>query len=183
MINPMVFITSDKLEHAQKILSAIPGAMNKAVKSALHRVGDGLKTDAVKETTNKYFLSASDIRRHLVFKKASGPNATVSLIATGGRRDISEYKISGAGKNLQVAVKKTGMKKLRTGFLSPNAKDINGKPIVLWRPKGEIKGVKTLSVPQAIGNKDTVQAVKEGALGRLEKRLDHEILRVLGAFK
>jgi hypothetical protein len=65
MSGGIIQVSSEKLEHARISLAAIPGGAQRAVKSALHRVGDGLKTDAVKETKQRYHLLPGEIRKHL----------------------------------------------------------------------------------------------------------------------
>ena len=179
-----VNVSSSGIERAKEELSATPRKVDSAVKDALHRVGAGLKTDAVDETKQRYHLLPSDIRKHMHYKKITGVNSAATLIVRGPRRDISEYKVTGSGKNLRVSVKKGhGGKPLRTGFLSNQIKDNAGKPVVLWRPMGSgqdpVKRVKTLSIPQAVGNKETVATMKENARGRFEKRLDQNITRLI----
>jgi hypothetical protein len=182
MSGGMIHVSSEKLEHARISLAGIPGGAQRAVKSALHRVADGLKTDAVKETKQRYHLLPGEIRRHLLLKKAAGANQSVSLIATGRRKPISEYKAQGRGKSLRVAVRTTGLKTLRTGFVS----DKNGRKTVMYLPQGQGRPAMPVispSVPQAIANKETRSIMEKQAHERFEKRLDHEILRLLGAFK
>ncbi|MDR3230261.1 MAG: phage tail protein [Synergistaceae bacterium] len=182
MSDSLINVSSDKLEHAQKALAGIPGGVEKATKNALHRVGDGLRSDAVNETKQKYHLLPGEIRKHLLLKKATGANQSVSLTATGSRKKLSEYKVTGRGEDIEVAVKKDGMKKLKTGFLM----DKGGRKVVYWRPAGEntpAMPVISPSVPQVIKNKETVATMQKQAHERFEKRLDHEILRLMGAFK
>jgi hypothetical protein len=73
------------------------------------------------------------------------------------------------------------MKKLRTGFLADN----KGRTIVWNIPDGADKPRPVFgpSIPQAIRNKGTVATIKEQARERFTKRLDHEVLRLLGAFQ
>ncbi|MDR1509229.1 MAG: hypothetical protein LBS53_06285 [Synergistaceae bacterium] len=152
------------------------------MKSALHRVGDGLKTDAVKETKQRYHLLPGEIRKHLLLKKAAGVNQSVSLVSTGRRKPIPEYKAQGEGKSLRVAVRTTGMKTLKTGFIA----DKDGRKTIMFLPQGQgnpAMPVISPSVPQAIANKETRSMMEKQAHERFEKRLDHEILRLLGAFK
>jgi len=176
-------LASQELENTTKKLAGFGKSAERAVKDALHRAGDGLKTDAVNETTRKYHLSAGEIRKHLLFKKGgrSGYHS-VALIAKGSRKRLSEYKVTGRGGNIRVAVKREGgMKALRTGFVIDN----NGRKIVLWRPDAaKSRRVMGPSVPQLIRNQDTVKAIEKGAVQRYKKRLDSNIERLLrGSWK
>jgi hypothetical protein len=178
----MISVSSAKLEHAQKALAGIPKGVEKATWSALNRVGDGLKTDSVKETKQRYHLSPSEIRKHLLLKKTQGNNPSVALVATGRRKPISEYKVQGKSRDFRVSVRTGGMKTLKTGFIV----DRGGKKVVMFLPQGEGKTAMPVispSVPQAIANKETRAVMEKQAQERFEKRLDHEILRMLGALK
>jgi hypothetical protein len=114
-----------------------------------------------------------------VYKRTT---SQVSLTVTGRRKPISEYKVQGKAKDFKVAVRTGGTKTLRTGFIV----DRDGKKTVMYLPQGE--GTKAMpvispSVPQAVGNKETRKVMENQAHERFEKRLDHEINRLLGAFK
>ncbi|MDR1978559.1 MAG: hypothetical protein LBQ42_07480 [Synergistaceae bacterium] len=177
MNDTMVTVSSETLEYAQKSLAGVPGGVQKAVKEALYRAGDKMKTDAVQETKQKYHLLPGEIRKHLLFKKAAGVNMSVSLLATGRRKPISEYKVQGKGKDLRVAVRTGGMKTLKTGFLV----DGNGKKTAMWLPKGEgtpAMPVISPSVPQAIAHKETRATMEKQARERFETRLRQNVTRI-----
>jgi hypothetical protein len=56
----------------------------------------------------------------------------------------------------------------------------------MFLPQGEGKPAMPVispSAPQAIANKETRAIMEKQAHERFEKRLDHEILRLTGAFK
>ncbi|MDR1621498.1 MAG: hypothetical protein LBS00_03880, partial [Synergistaceae bacterium] len=82
MSGSMVSVSSEKLEHARIALAGMPKGVERAAWSALNRVADGLKTDAVKETKQRYHLLPAEIRKHLLLKKTQGENPAVALVAT-----------------------------------------------------------------------------------------------------
>ena len=180
MTGPVVRISSEKLEQAQKILAGIPGRTDRVVKEALYRAGNGLKTDAVSETKSKYHISASEIRKYLFFKKGGSVGYhSVTLSAQGPRKILTDYKVTGSKQNIKVAVKQNGMKTLRTGFL---IMDRDGKKVVMWRPAGDsgpAMRVMSPSVPQLVKNKETMAEMQKQAQERFERRLDSNILRML----
>jgi hypothetical protein len=74
------------------------------------------------------------------------------------------------------------MKTLKTGFIIDN----DGQKTVMYLPQGQggpKMPVISPSVPQAIANKETRSVMEKQAHERFEKRLDHEINRLMGAFK
>ncbi|MDR2523679.1 MAG: hypothetical protein LBC93_08290 [Synergistaceae bacterium] len=181
----MIKVSDKGLEDAQKRLYGCKYGAERAVKDALYRAGTGLKTDAVSETKKRYHLSAARIREALLFKKGGGGAGlhSVTLTARGGRKPITDYKVTGRGEAIQAAVKTDGMKTLKSGFLA----DKDGKKVVLWRPQGHagpVRAVMSPAVPQAVKNKDTAAAVEKGARERFAKRLDDNINRMLkGSWK
>ena len=62
-----------QIQSLKTSLSAIPNSAERAIKSALHRVGEGMKTDVVRETKRRYHLLPGEIRRHLFFVRRSLP--------------------------------------------------------------------------------------------------------------
>ena len=174
-------ISSMTLADTKKRLDHLERKARQAIYEALERTGTGLKTDAVRETKQRYHLSASAIREALIFKRAKnmGSTSTATLIVRGHSKRISDYKVTGSGENLKVAVKREGgMKTLKTAFL----RDYNGRKIVLWRPpgvSGPPRRVFSPSVPQAMKNEETLAAMEKGARKRFNKRLDQNIDRLL----
>jgi hypothetical protein len=180
MSGPVLHLAGNELDDAIKKLYGWKWGAERALKDALYRTGDGLKTDAVNETKQRYYLSASEIRKHLAFKKGGGSGYhTVTLTAIGHSKRISDYKVTGRGQNIKVAVKREGgMKTLKTAFL----RDYHGRMFVLWHPPGVSGPARRLfspSVPQVIKNKETVAAMEKGAGERFKKRLDHNIERMI----
>jgi hypothetical protein len=175
----VINVSGKGLEDAQKRLSGYKYGAERAVRDALYRAGTGLKTDAASETKKRYHLAAARIRETLFFKKGGGAGFhSVTLTAKGKRKSITDYKVTGRGETIQVAVKTDGMKTLKSGFLA----DKDGKKVALWRPKGAagpVRAVMSSAVPQAMKNKDTAAAVEKGARERFAKRLDDNINRML----
>lgn len=181
----MISISMKNLERAEKTLSYIKGAFPKAVAAATNRTLEGMRTDVVAETKEKYFVKPSEIRKTITLKKASAGNLGGAMISRGSRKSLADYQLSPKTpkkgmKNLQGAVKRTGLKTLEGAFLVRRGgkyKPYHRKGSGKWNIAPYISP----AIPQIIKNDETVKVVEEKATERFEKRLNHEVLRLLGA--
>jgi hypothetical protein len=83
---------------------------------------------------------------------------------------------------LKGAVKQDGMKPLKDAFLLKRG----GKARPFVRTSSGKWGIEPLispSIPQIVKNEETIAKMEKGASERFRKRLDHEILRLMGTFK
>ena len=55
---------------------------------------DGMRTDAVKETHKKYFVSAKEIRQSISFRKASAGNLMGAMVSQGKRHSLADYQLT-----------------------------------------------------------------------------------------
>ena len=181
-------ISNDALARANSALRKILADSPKAIARAVNRTMDGLRTDAVKETHKKYFVSAKDVRDSISFRKASAGNLMGAMVSKGKRHSLADYKLTpntpGTGKRkpLKGAVKREGgLKSLGPAFLVKRA---GGRYFPFFRTgKGKyaMHSLISPSMPQIIKNEETVNVMERGAEERFSKRLDHEILQLLGA--
>lgn len=111
------------------------------------------------------------------------------ILSRGKRLNLAQYKISPSKPlkhryKLYGAVKRGALKPINRGFLLRLGR--SGK-IYAFSRKGKgrwnIEGVHSPAVPQLIKNEDTIKYIAENAQSRFSERMNHEILRVLGAFR
>ena len=177
----MITVDGAQLDRARAALAGIDNGFSKAVSAALNRAADGFVTEAVRGTTGRYFVKAAEVRKALKLKRAGGSSLSATILGRGRRKSISEYKLSpsaptpGRRRELMGAVKRDGLKPLRGAFF------VRGRPFV--RSGGELRPVISPSVPQIVKNEETVKQAERVVSDRFGKRLDHEILRVLGVFR
>ena len=189
-------ITDNALAHANSALRKILTDSPKAVARAVNRTMEGLRTDAVKETRKKYFVSAKDVRASISFRKANAGNLMGAMVSKGKRHSLADYKLTPntpkpGGKTVLKGAVKTdgGLKELRKAFLVKRA---GGRYVPFYRLHSGAgssnqyrhKGIRAFispSMPQIIKNKETVEVMEKGAEQRFSKRLNHEILQLFGA--
>ena len=181
-------ISNGQLERANSALKRIISESPRAVARAVNRTMDGLRTDAVKETSERYFVKPKDVRSSLSFRKATAGNLMGAMVSRGKRHSLADYQLfprtpkRGQKTQLQGAVK-------REGGLKP-LKDINflvkrsgGRYFPFYRigkGKWKINSLISPSMPQIVNNEDTVKAMEKGAQERFYKRLNHEAMQLLG---
>jgi hypothetical protein len=175
------------LERAVNALKGIPGAIPRILAASENRALEGMRTDAVKETTRRYYVKSSDVRKTITLKKASSANLQGIMLSRGRRRLLQDYKVVGKSGKLKGAVKKDGLKALGKAFwieLNNSGRHLflrTGPGI--WGTFIGLTRLGSASIPQLIKNDGTVEYVYDNAEKVFAKRLDHEILRLLGAFK
>lgn len=184
-----VKINQKALEKAYQALRLIPGAFPRAVTAASNRTIETMRTDTVRETKERYFAKPGDIRKSITLKKAGGNNLSAVMLSRGTRKNISKYQITpkspqaGRKNGFKGAVKRDGgLKPLPKGTFMINTPSA-GPVLFVRTSKGKwgISHVTSPSIPQIIKNKETVEVVETRAQDTFRKRLNHEVLRLLGA--
>jgi hypothetical protein len=178
----VIQIDQGQLEKAREALAGATNGFQRAVASALGRTSSGLVTDAVKGTTKRYYAKSSEVRHSIFVKRAAADNLFSTISVRGRRKPIADYRLTpsspspGRKASLRGAVKKDGLKSLGDAFF------VKGKPY-FREGDGSLRLIISPSIPQIVKNPETVTEIEKGARDRFEKRLDHEILRLLGVFK
>ena len=180
-------ISNEGLERANAILKSMREKLPSAISRTVNRTMDGLRTDAVSETHERYFVKAKDVKSSLTFRKATAGNLMGAMVSRGKRHSLADYQLTPStprkGKKIQLkgAVKREGgLKSLGPAFL---VKRSGGKYFPFYRigkGKWKMNSLISPSMPQIIKNEETVKAIEKGAEERFSKRLDHEVMRLIG---
>lgn len=178
-------LDSQNLERAQKLLSGIPGGYKRAVNSALRRTLTQMKTQAAKLTREKYYLKAGEINKTL---SVSVSAMTGRITSRGKKLPISDYYISPKTrvknmKGLRAAVKRDGIKFINKAFLVRLGGAGKYYPYVrVGKARWDIRRIMSPAVPQAMGNPEIISELEEFAGEKFNERLDHEVMRIIGAY-
>lgn len=185
-----VHIEQESLARAYNLLRHIPGAFPRAVSAASNRTLESMRTDTVRETQKRYFVKPGDIRKTLTLKKTNAGNLQGAMISKGGRRKLSDYQLTpknpraGRQGGFKGAVKREGGLKplpLDTFMMNtPNAGYVLFTRVRPGRGWQNIKHVHSPAIPQIIKNEETVEIVEIHTREVFEKRLNHEVMRLLG---
>ncbi len=178
MSEPAIKVTGigGAVQKASSLLSSIPDGTAKAVMRALNRAATQGRTAAVKAIREDYAVKAGPVRRSFRIKKANLSSLEATIEGRGGNLPLANYRLSPRGdttgaarKQVRVAVKNTGMKRLGASFIH--------KGRVLQRlgtrslPVREVYGP---AVPIIAGSGGVVDAVRDKMRQSFIDRLDHE---------
>lgn len=179
-----ISISTEGLERANKALAHINGGFPRAVSATVNRVLEGMRTDAVNETKARYYAKPGDIRKTITLKTTkSASNFQGAMISRGTRKSLADYKLTPRTpkkgmKGLEGAVKNEGLKQIKSGFLLKQKGSY--KPYIRTSSgKWGIEPLISPAIPQILKNEETVKIIEEKAAERFEKRLNHEVMRML----
>lgn len=180
-------IGGDSLDHVNKILNGIPSGAFKATYAALKRAGNAAKTKSGQFAAAEYAISKGDFMANVNQKTqiSGGSGGVGSLSITFGGHVLplltfnTRYSRDGA---VTTQVKRNGG---ATTLSHAFAASIFGKTGIFERdgaarfPVSQLYGPSTGHMMQ---NEDVQEQMDKTIRETYEKRLDHEILRVLNGW-
>lgn len=155
------------------------------ISRALNRAAEATKTTAVREVTQNYFLKSKDIRPTMTTYKSTKTRLRASVVVKDNKMPLERFKVSPSKprpKNppvLKVGVKKPGLKDLPGAFVIPNLKIYER----VGRPRKPIKRKFGPAVPQIVNGEKMRYEIQNESYRTYQKRLDHEIKRIMEADK
>jgi hypothetical protein len=154
-----------------------------AMMRALNRAADGVRTRAVSEVINNYYLKSKEVRGTIKIYRATRSRLGALVVSKDGSLPLDHFKFSptkpkpkNPPKVIRVAVKKGEMKDLLDAFVT----DING--IKIFEREGTLRlpitRVMGPSIPTLIGGRKISELVQKESYKNYSNRLDHEIKRL-----
>lgn len=176
----MIEFNVKQIERAERLLGGIPGALPKAQASAINRSLITARAEIVRAVRKEYVIKAEDIRNTIRVTNASASAPIGRIKSLGGPIPLVKFDVS---KNpVRARVKKTGAKKpIKHAFRQSMGNGYQGVWIRAGKERYPLKQLYGPSIPQMIGNENVIKSVEEKALETLDKRIDHEIDRILEA--
>jgi len=163
-------------------LSNFQKEMPGAISSSLNRTVDFMNTRVGKLVSGEYEISAKDVKKTIKKIKSSKGSLKAGIRSTGGTLTFSHFKFTpkSPGKKGKVKVrvkKKEGYKEINTAQ-KVFVQNITGVTQLVTRAGSArlpIHILRSLSVPQMIGNENVGNIVQVEASRKLEERVQHEI--------
>ena len=173
-------VGDDSLERVNKLLHNIPGGVYKAAFSALRRAGDTAKTRAGQFAAAEYTINKGEFMRRVHSKTH----------ITGGAGGVMGMSISFSGTVLPLLTFNTTYS--RDGTVQTQVKRNGGAATLqhafvarIFGPTAvfERVGSPRFPVEQKFGrNEEVIEKMDETIRDTYEKRVEHEILRVLNGW-
>lgn len=185
MSRQLVTVTEDQIERAQRMLYNVPGGANKALARAINRATQNARSNVVRHIRDEYTVKATDVRRTLSVTRATASNLEAEINSKGAVIPLSSFKVRPATVNgrrrtpIRVSVRKGNVQSLDRSFI---ARLGGGKPNVFERVGQRRLPIRKLhgpSVAQMMGNDRVIDRISQDATDMMDKRLEHEIGRLL----
>ena len=181
MSDIQITATSEQIEKAMQMLESIPGSAEKALSLALNRSLEATKTEAVRAASQEYTAKQKSIRPLIKLKKSGAKSPEAEISSVGRRINTMEFKVApktdttgNKRKPIRVQVKKGGGATLTRSFVH------DGRVFTRIGSTGKhIRPLYSPAVPQMLNNEHVVERTEKKAVETVEKRLDHEVGRIL----
>lgn len=178
-----IVIDDAALKDVEKRLGEFSNKAPNAIANSLNRSVSNINSNITKEVRKEYHIKATDVKATLKNFKASRSNLSASVQSRGKQIGLDKFKVSPKTADpkrksqLKIAVKKDGMKQILGAFVA-NLHGIkvfkrdSAKRLPISRKFGP-------SVPQMIGNEETVKKIETSAWATYEKNLNHYVNHLL----
>lgn len=186
----MIQITAEQIERVNLILSNVPKGAEKAISSVIKRATSTVRSEALKGITGVYAISRQNVRAETTITMSTkqvdgGVVGTVSF--AGYKIPLYRFDVSPTLPNQHKTVTARLMKdRARTPFEEAFiAKMKSGHTGVFQRDKPDrlpISELPGLATEQMVRNTVVLAQVEEKAQEAIDKRIEHEITRILNGY-
>lgn len=186
----MIQITSDQIERVNLILSGIPGGAQKALSSVIRRANSTVRSETVKQITGVYAISAQNIRAETTIrvkteKAESGVIGTVSF--AGYKLPLYRFNVTPTLPIQRAEVKAAVMRgNGQTPFVHAFIARMQSGHVGMFervkKPSLPVREFVALSTAQMAENAVVLEQVEKKAQETVEKRIEHEITRILNGY-
>ncbi len=184
----MIEITSEQIDRIHLLLGGIKNAPQKAIYNVLNRAVSTVKTTSSKEVRKTYKIKSSDLtnNRNIKISKA-GPSRLEAAISFGGNLiPLIKFNINPKQpqkKIVSAAVLNSGGKKrLIHAYVANLGRYGVG---VFERETSRRNSSKQLYGPSAahmVENNSVLNSIQAAAMDTIDKRVEHEISRILNGY-
>ncbi|MBP2654247.1 MAG: hypothetical protein H6Q73_1816 [Firmicutes bacterium] len=182
----MIELNAEGIAKAHVLLSHIENGASKAISAALNRTVDGVKTDVTRKVAETYDIKAKDVRASLKAQKSTMATLNASVSGKGSPIPLIKFRVTPnklgqqrTGTVLRASAKRSGGKPIPGAFLAQFKSAHIGVMQRVGKNRLPVKELYGPAVPQMMSENKVRQYVMDGANDRFEKRLDHEIERLL----
>lgn len=180
----VVDIAEEGVGKAERVLNGIPGGVQKAVGSALARAANAGKTEAKRAVSREYTVSSGDFLRYTrnINHFTSGMEVVFGFAGYNIPLLHFQMGVDGSGRPVAHVKRSNAPEVLRHAF----RQHVGGHYGVYERlgasryPIQELYGPATTQMMYS--NEEVLDAVEDKMVEAYEKRIDHEILRVLNGW-
>lgn len=184
----MIEITNEQIERVNLILAGIKNAPNRAFYNTINRALATVRSKSGKMIRETYRIKQSDItsNQNMKLKRASMSDLEGQIEFAGSVIPLIKFKVTPSEpkrKMVSVSVLKTdGAKRLQSAYVANLGRYGVG---VFERMTSKRESSQQLFGPSTahmMGNLDVIQKVEAAAQETIDKRIEHEISRILNGY-
>jgi|GEM_PF-201037 len=203
----IVEVDDFELQRVREQLGALENKAPNVIAGAINRAVTNAKANVPKEIRQRYHVKTGTIKERLKLLKANASNLRGEVRLSGKVIGLNKFKVTPGTVNpnrksqLKIAIKKGGTKVIpgafnadlndvkvfeRNGQMAfPSKGSYKGRKIKRGQRKGQLIKREKIdrlmgpSVPQMAGNEEVVEKVNRDAMIMYEKRINHDINRLL----
>lgn len=180
------------LNEIEKMLGGMEKKASNVLYNVVNRVASNVRKNISKEVLKKYGIKSADVKETITTKRPSKANPTSLITSSGSTIPLYKFrakpkdiistkgiKIKKRPKVKAKVLKTSSLKTIKNAFLA----QMSSGHIGLFRRIKESRKIKELhgpSVPQMVANDEVSKSIFAEAEVTYNKRLNHEINRILG---
>ncbi len=146
----------------------------RAILNATHRAAITARKAGEQEIRKIYVIRAKDLKSRATIRKGA---LETTIQVKGPFEKVQQYRARKRAKGIFVTIKKG------SGSLIPRSFDQGGRFMARTSKKRfPVEGLYGPAVPQIFGNPDVVDAMEEAGMAMYEKRLEHELDRIMKGY-
>lgn len=184
----MIEITEGQIERIHTILGMIPNGANKALQGTINRALTTFRSTSSKTVRGAYNIKASDIKsnQNMKMKRATPQDLEGSIAFAGTVIPLIKFGVNPkepARKNVSVSVLRAqGGKRLQSAYVANLGRYGPGVFERLTSKRDSSQQLYGPSVAHMMDNENVMSKSEEAAQETINKRIEHEISRILNSY-
>lgn len=183
----MIEITSEQVERIHLLLSGVQNAPQKAIYNVLNRAASTVKTTSSREVRETYKIKHGDLtnNQNVRMSKAGPSKLEAAVEFSGNLIPLMKFDVTPKipqRKTVSASVLKNGSKKQ---LIHAYVANLKYGMSVFERESKERESSRQLYGPAAavmVENGDVLTKVQTAAIETIDKRVEHEITRILNGY-
>lgn len=182
----MIELSIPQLERLQERLKDVPKKIPVVTARAINRAAEAARTEGSRFVRETYHVKHTAVLKKIKIKKAYPADLVADIRVTGRPLSVINFRVRKnkplptRGKYAVVRVKKGGGGRIKGSFVLTTTQGYTNVFTRVTKDRFPLRSIHGPSVPQMMGNKEGLKKMEDKAREVLDKRLDHEIERVLG---
>lgn len=179
----LITIKVDHAEQLERLFSIAPKEAKIIMWRALNRAATAARTRASVSVRSRYIVKASDVKKRIKIRKATAANLSAQLRASGPVTPLMKFDVTPKFPDAMPVrarvLKGSGRKPIQSGFVTRTNNGFVNVFTRVGQRRYPIKSRYGPSIPQMIGHEEPLEDITQRAQEILDKRLEHELSRLL----